>query len=487
MTANNSLFVIIGIAVLVVLGAATVLFLHPLKFPPPRNDSVIAGYTRTIAAPDTLPDDRARAYYQRAAAYRRQGEPANAIADYRAILRFESDREDIAPAVQLQIIATYRDAGDFAHALAEWKVYAARPKHDYSALLSRAAIYRAMHDDSHERADLDAAIANAPMISQAYLERARYFDRLGQYDAALRDLDVAQKLQANEYQVRTARAGVYMHKWDFAAAWREFALLAGKAQTDNRTSTLERRAQNESDNLQYARAIADYTALIARNRKQAWYYDSRAELYLWSGQTDKALADYKQAIFEEPTQPSPHMALGKAYSSLFRFDEALAEFKLGVVYSDSAADRRIRGYTEQEMGRDDDAAADFNAALAIDPKDIYAAMGLHLVRLRAHKDDKAELARHAAAIPSPNWPRPVLDYQLGRLTRDQLLVAIRKVDGQDTVGERLCVVNYFTGIMALDRGDRAAGIAALRAAAQSCPPGFLEHGMAAWALKRAGS
>jgi len=479
-----------GVAVIVVAALIAVAFIRMPKFtlPPSPDQTEIADTTKTLAMPN-LPDNlRADALSRRAAAYRRTGRTDLAAKDYRALLKLQIPNSADYDQVHALLIQTYSGAGDFHHAMAEWKVYAAEPHHEYSSLLLRAEIYRQMHDDRAELADLDAAVTRFPFIAEGRLQRAQYYLLHGDPDRATADVDAAEKSDPGNENIHPMRMMIAAQKGDLGSAWREFKTTADASSARARVADLETRAQNESAGGDYGKAIADYSLLIAKNPDNATYRDARAELYLWRGDDALAYADYQKAIDLQPTLPDPYLALAIAYDARFRFDDAWPEFKYAVVYSGEATPHRVRAFTEMELNRDDDASADYIAALKLDPTDEYSMIGLHAVRLHQHRDDRAELAGYAAAVTTlHDWPRPLLDYQRGLITRVEADREALNAPGSDTPAQHQGVIAYFAGKMALDRGDRKAAIPDLQAAVKACPPSFPEHFMALWALKQAGA
>jgi tetratricopeptide (TPR) repeat protein len=476
---KNFLLAVVYLLAVVLLAFVGWHLLQPYIFAPSPPDPVVVGETKTIAAKDTTPDDRIDAYFRRAVAYAHNNQTDKAVADYRAILTLAPDRSDTAVSARRLLIRTYTDAGDYAHAMAEWKIYATDPARTYSALLIRASIYRAMGDDAREGADLDAAVKMDPMVPEAYYARSDYLERHRRYDDALRDLATVDKMTPDQPQTRIARAGILMREWDFGGAWREFNSVYTKVMAEARTGVLAGRAQDEMRKLQFKPAIADYTTLIARDPQDFNYRIDRGDLYLWSGQPDKGFADLKQAVSDHPVEPWPHLALAEAYAGQFRFAESLPEYKLAILFSENRGWlRHIRGYTELEMDRTDDAAADFAAAHAIDPQDVYTVIGLHMVSRRTHRDDKAEFAANVAAVKSHDWPAPLLDYFSGRTDRAGFAAAARTASGNEALADRMCEVNFYAGEDALERSDRAAAIPALQSAAKTCYPGYIEFDMA---------
>ncbi|MGH6872724.1 MAG: tetratricopeptide repeat protein [Rhizomicrobium sp.] len=453
----------------------------------PRENPLIAAQTKTIESPDLSAPDRAQAHIERAKLYRAAGQYDKAVADYRAAIHYEPPGSSYVDSLEVEIVETWIEKGDLKSAMTDWRSYSAEPHHGYSSLLLRAKIHAASNDP-RELADLNSAVAMMPGNPDAYVQRSDYFDRRGEYDKALADIETVHRLVPGWRDYHDKRLGVELHSGSLIAAWSDFSATMQEAQALEQTKALETKAQAEFDSQDLKRGIADYTALIAHDPKNVDYRMNRGDLYVWSGDTDRGLADLKEAVFEQETQSDPHLRLAQAYSSLFRFEDSLPEYRLAIVYSETPGRlRRIRGFTDLAMDRLDDAIADFSAGHAEDPQDIYSVIGLHLAKLRARRDDKAEFVANAAAVDDGDWPTPLLRYTAGTIDRAELLKQARLDDGDDNddpASLDICEMNDTIGTLALARGDRVAAMPALQAAAKSCRPGLIERWESQWELNR---
>ena len=76
---------------------------------------------------------------------------------------------------------------------------------------------------------------------------------------------------------------------------------------------------------EYDKAIADFTAAIGIDPKNATPYEGRAGIYAKSGQYDKAIADYTQALWIGPKRAEMYYDRGKVYRTKADWDNAIGD------------------------------------------------------------------------------------------------------------------------------------------------------------------
>jgi tetratricopeptide (TPR) repeat protein len=121
------------------------------------------------------------------------------------------------------------------------------------------------------------------------------------------------------------------------------------------------------------RAIADHTAAIRKDPKNANAYYNRGNAYSDKGDTDRAIADYTAAIRLNPTYANAYYNRGNGYSNKGDTDRAIADYteviRLEPTYA-NAYYNRGNGYSSK--GDMDRAIADYTETIRLNPRNANA-------------------------------------------------------------------------------------------------------------------
>ena len=113
-------------------------------------------------------------------------------------------------------------------------------------------------------------------------------------------------------------------------------------------------------------------AMMTKDR--AATFDNRGVMLDMVGETDKAAADFRQAMALDPTLGDPHVNLGSMLIKQKRYDDALASInkgiELGVSFPHIGYYDRAVAY--QMMGKYKEAYFDYKKVLEIDPNFVQA-------------------------------------------------------------------------------------------------------------------
>ncbi len=268
----------------------------------------------------------------------------------------------------------YFHKGDFDRAIADFtEAIEINPK---SALAynARGVIFEEQHDLDRAIADATKAIEIDPKYAPAYSNRGNaLMHKGGELDRAIADyteaieIDPQQKGGAhlNAYY---NRGFAYQMKRDLDRAIADYA-KAIDVDPKHALAYIGRgfilRVRGDLDG-----AIADYTRAIEVDPTHALAYIRRAEAYQDKSDADHAIADYAKAIEIEPQSAA-------AYNSRCRFRvKANLDLPLALLDCDDAV--RLapnnavfmdnRGFVYLKLDRLNDAIADYDAALKINPK-----------------------------------------------------------------------------------------------------------------------
>jgi len=206
-------------------------------------------------------------------------------------------------------------------------------------------------------------------------------------------------------------------------------------------------------------------------------FHNRGLAYRAEGDSDRAIADYTEAIQLDPKNPSTFNNRGFVYHDKGDNDHADADFNEAIRLNPAAALKQ-RGRWFFYQGDFEKAAADLLRTHDL-RHDAYTMLWRYLARARMGQDGAAELTASATQLKSEDWPHAVIAFYLGQRSLDEMHTAARNAN------ER-CESAFYAGEWELLRGNMGQARASLRVAADTCPRNFVEYNGAISELKRLG-
>jgi lipoprotein NlpI len=228
------------------------------------------------------------------------------------------------------------------------------------------------------------------------------------------------------------------------------------------------------------RAIADFSEAIRLDPALGPAFVNRSSAYLDKDDADRAIADLTEAIRLNPKRAVAFYNRGIAHVVRSDIDRAFTDFNEAIRLDSTDIDRyRWRGNVNFYKGDYDAAASDLARVVLQSPDDAYAVLWLFISRSHANKQSKMELEVTAAALDQAAWPYAAVELFLGRRTPELVLAAARKPD------ER-CEAQFYIGVWHVFRGDRAAARPPLGEVVDACSKKSMEYHGAQAELKRLG-
>jgi tetratricopeptide (TPR) repeat protein len=320
-----------------------------------------------------------------------------------------------------------------------------------------SAAYNNRGDAYIKKGDYDRAI---PDFSEAirlnpsfgyYRERGIAYNEKGEYDKAIQDFSEAIHLNPNDAFAYVYRGEAYHHKRDYDPAIQDFNEAIRLSSENSRAYGSRGQVYRDKDD--YDRAIDDYSEAIRLNPKDLGSYLGRGFAYHGKGDYDRAIQDFNEVIRVNPKYPYSYESRGEAYLFQSNLTAATASFKDAITVAPSST-----------------------AA-------VFAALMLHVAMKGQGHDDAQELASVAAAANLSKWPGPVLKFDLGQMTADDVMKAATNADAIIQKWQ-VCEANYFTGEDALFHHQRRTALAHLKAARDDCPKGYSAYIAVLMELKR---
>ena len=221
------------------------------------------------------------------------------------------------------------------------------------------------------------------------------------------------------------------------------AIASGKLSSKNLAVTHNNRGKAWGITGQYDKAIADFDEAIRLNPQDAPTYGIRGYASYRKGDYDRAIADYGEAIRLNPLRAEYHL---------------------------------VRGYTQFWLGRFAASLPDLTESLRLKPNQSYAIIWRYLAQSRSGESElaKNELSEKLGPLDKAKWPAPIIDFLLGKSDPDALLKAAEHPDAETRRGQ-VCEAEFYVGEWHLlnlrlkEAGDL------LTRAQKSCPKTFVEY------------
>jgi len=297
-------------------------------------------------------------------------------------------------------------------------------------------------DNKSAIADYDEAIKLAPGLAAAYVDRGVAFHDMGQYERAVKDFIRAVELRPN-LAIAWGDLGVtYSSMRDWAHSIEAFNKAIELAPTDpvnfnnrcyayNMTKGYDDAMRDCSKALEidpkymlafvgrgnaywnkgdYDRAIDNYSHALAIDPKRASTWMARGSANTDKGALDASIADYSEAIKLEPTRPIAWN--GRCWARVIKPKASTAELQLALedcnkaiaLETNLAAIFDSRALVYLKLGKYDEAIADYDRALALDPRMATSLYGRAVAKTRkapldaSAKEDFADAKRQTLTI-----------------------------------------------------------------------------------------
>lgn len=232
----------------------------------------------------------------------------------------------------------------------------------------------------------------------------------------------------------------------------------------------EYRNKNEFD-----LAIADYNFAIQLDPTLSQAYNNRAVCLYNKGEYDRAEKDYLSALQLDPKHVNSYYGLGNIYRVQGNYSKAIENYTQALNLSPDLTSAIInRAITYSDMGAYANAISDFRDAIRKKSTDAYAPLLIAVAKMHTGDNAITEELSDQVSTYQNNWPMPVMQYYLGRLSADDLLVSAK--DPSATVQQsQLCETHFYIGEWQLHHGQKAAGVENLKAAQSGCNKNYLEY------------
>jgi len=174
----------------------------------------------------------------------------------------------------------------------------------------------------------------------------------------------------------------------------------------DRSEALRLRGRQYRSTGNYDKAITEFTEALELDPQNGSAFAGRGETYRLMGRWNEALADLTRSIDLDPNDSWTVACRGLTFRGMGRYDDALADFTRAINLDPNDSWTIVyRGLTFRGMGRYDDALADFTRAIEIHPEYAwaFALRGETFQGMGRYDDALADLTRVIEIDPEYAW------------------------------------------------------------------------------------
>jgi lipoprotein NlpI len=228
------------------------------------------------------------------------------------------------------------------------------------------------------------------------------------------------------------------------------------------------------------KAIADFDEAIKLDPRNVGAYNNRGSAKNEKGDVDAALEDFDAAIKHNARFASAYFNRANVLAARGESARAIKDYDTAIKYNRRNVNAYIaRGALMLASGATAKARSDFRAAATLDRRNAYTLLWHDIAERRARQKGVLTGANATRGLDMNAWPAPVLQLFTGEIKQEAVLAAADNADA--TLKQaRTCEANFYGGEYALISGEREGATKLFEAAAKECPHGFLE-GIAAGA------
>ncbi len=215
----------------------------------------------------------------------------------------------------------------------------------------------------------------------------------------------------------------------------------------------------------------------------------RAAAYARNGQCALAEADLDTALKLRPAYLEALVLRASVRDCQEKYEDARTDFDAAIKLNPTTDLYRDRAQFFWRHAKFDSAAADFLQAFDLSPVNRYygARRGFPLLwyaisAVRAGGFDAAAFAQRVDKADLDDWPQPLLEHFLGKLTAEQVYAKAASGDGV-VPAQQKCEADFYLAEWQIGHGDQA-GKSRLQQARDECPHNFVEYHASQTELKR---
>jgi len=256
-------------------------------------------------------------------------------------------------------------------------------------------------DITNAEKEFSEAIKLNPKKAEYYIFRSRTYSGSYWLDKAIADMSIAVKVEPKNAEARKWRGLFYAIKGEHDRAVSDYnawiALTAGD-KAENSAAYAARGSVYNSE-LEFSKAIEDYSKAIELNPRNFGAYVSRAYVYSRIDEYGKSVEDWTFLINNDGQNAASNYN-NRAFMYFYtgRYGEALADINKAISIDPDAHFYDTRGTIYRAMGNYDGAISDYSEAIRLSPGKAIFWMNRSLAYLWKNNDVAAMNADQSTAL-----------------------------------------------------------------------------------------
>lgn len=307
-----------------------------------QNKEAITDYSRYLELAPSDPESHL-VYYNRGLSYHSLGQYDNAIADFSQVVELKPDYT----AGYIERARAYLDSGvesNRSPALSDANKAVQMAGSDARAYIVRGLVYSAQGDLDSATRDFDKSISLDSSAAN-YTERGNFFLNNGQYDKAIQDFDKSLAKVPNDANVLYNRGLANKRRDQFKAAVEDLSKSLQAAPND--PVTLLERARCKVYIPDYKGALEDFSKSIELDDNPVARFE-RAEINMKMKLPEPALQDLNTAISKGNPTPNMYALRALAHARLSDFNKANSDLQSADSLYSMANDDEKQQYIESQ-------------------------------------------------------------------------------------------------------------------------------------------
>lgn len=239
------------------------------------------------------------------------------------------------------------------------------------AYINRGGAYVGLGNDQEAIKDLDMAIRLDPGSLKAYRGRGNAYNRLGNYQQAVKDYSKAIELNPLEDGDNKEAIKAYINRGVTYIAMGKYLLAIKDSNEAIRldpgyAEAYNLRGSSSVNTGDYRQAIKDLDTAIQLDPVSVDAYYNRGTVYRILGNNYRAINDFSMTIRLNPRYAEAYNNRGNAYRDLGNDQRAVEDYSMAVkINPQDAIAYRNRGIAYKNMGNNEQAIKDFKKADAL--------------------------------------------------------------------------------------------------------------------------
>lgn len=353
-----------------------------------QYDRAVALYDEALGTPDVSKFVQASIYSDRGVAKWRMKKTREAIDDFNESIQLAPDNAIVYNNRGNALM----DLGHPAEAIKDFdRAIALEPAYG-AAFNNRGNAYASLQNYDAAFQSFRKATALLSSTAAPYNGRGRAHVERERYHAAVRDISRAIKLDPKFAAAYRNRAAANFALGHYAEAADDATQALDLEPETDKSALLMLRARSNSAQNRFREGVADFDKVLDIEPKNVAAFMERGELLAKNKRHDAAIKDFNKVLELQPKNPTAYARRGETKLYDRKADQGYIDVNIAlIVKPDDPLALRVRGDIYQAQKRTENAIADYQKAVTLDPFQDEARAALERLRAPVPVDSRKPL------------------------------------------------------------------------------------------------